>query len=70
MTQELTAPQAAQVMSVDHSTVFRWVDDGLLPARRVGLKRAIIINVADLKAFATKNNYPFDETKAAQLAAQ
>ena len=64
MAQELTAPQAAEIMNVDHSTVFRWVSNGHLPARRVGLARTIYINIDDLRQFARENGYSFDETKA------
>jgi len=61
MAQELTAPQAAELVKVDHSTVFRWVTKGHLPARRVGLRRTIYIDIDDLRRFAESNNYPFDE---------
>lgn len=67
MAQELTAPQAAEVMNVDHSTVFRWVSDGHLPARRVGLKKTIYINVDDLRQFAKQNSYPLNESAIARV---
>ena len=67
MAQELTAPQSAEIMHVDHSTVFRWVADGHLPARREGLKRTIYIDLDDLRLFARENGYPFDERAASNV---
>ena len=64
MAQELTAPQAAEMTNVDHSTVFRWVSNGHLPARRAGLSRTIYINIDDLRQFARENGYSLDEAKA------
>ena len=64
MAQELTAPQAAEVMGVDHSTVFRWVQQGHVAARQVGLKRTIYIDLDALRRFAQENGYRFDEVAA------
>lgn len=63
MAHTLSAPQAAEIVGVDHSTLFRWVSDGLLPAERQGLKRTIMIDPNDLRAFAETHNYPFDEQR-------
>ena len=67
MAHTLSAPQAAEIVGVDHSTLFRWVDDSLLPAERKGLKRIIMIDPEDLRRFAKAHNYPFDERKLNQI---
>ncbi len=61
MAHTLSAPQAAEVVGVDRVTIFRWVDDGLLPVERYGLRRIIMIDPDDLRKFARTHNYPFDE---------
>jgi hypothetical protein len=61
---EVSLTQASQIVSRDRSTVFHWVNDGLLPARRVGIRRDIRIDVGKLRAFAARYNYPFDEDLA------
>ncbi|MBP8292563.1 MAG: helix-turn-helix domain-containing protein [Caldilineaceae bacterium] len=68
MAHTLSAPQAAEVVGVDHSTLFRWVADGLLPAERVGIQRRIMIDPDDLRNFARTHNYPFDERTASELS--
>lgn len=61
MAHTLSAPQAAEVVGVDRTTLFRWVDDGLLPVERYGLRRIIMIDPDDLRRFAQAHNYPFNE---------
>jgi excisionase family DNA binding protein len=63
---EVSITQASEIVSRDRTTVFRWVEDGLLPSRRVGIRRDIRIELADLRRFAKTYNYPFDERLAAQ----
>ncbi len=46
----LTVAQAAQQLGVDHSTVCRWITDGLLPAIRPGA-RAYLIHRSAVEAF-------------------
>lgn len=65
---EVTSPSAAQIIGVDDSTIRRYVYNGLLPARRQGLRKIIRIEVDDLKQFATKHQYRFNEELAAELA--
>ena len=65
---EVTAPQAAEILSTSHPTIFRRVDDGSLPARREGVKREIFITVEDLRQFATQYGYRFNEQMAAEYA--
>ncbi len=65
---EVTAPQAAEILSTSHPTIFRRVQDGSLPARREGVKKEIFIDVDTLRAFASNNGYRFDEALARQYA--
>lgn len=67
MAHTLSAPQAAEIVGVDHSTLFRWVAEGLLPAERQGLKRIIMIDPDDLRTFAKAHNYPFNERTLDQI---
>mgnify|MGYP000912485270 CR=1 FL=1 len=68
MAHTLSAPQAAEIVGVDHSTLFRWVDESMLPAERRGLKRIILIDPNDLRTFASAHNYPFDERKLREFS--
>jgi excisionase family DNA binding protein len=63
---EVTATQAAEILSTSHMTIHRRVDDGSLPARRQGLARIVKIDVGDLRRFAETNGYRFDEKLAKQ----
>lgn len=65
---KVTAPQAAEIISASRVTVFRWVDEGLLPAERVTRRNVIMIDVDDLERFAKNNGYRFDEKLAKDLA--
>ena len=67
MAQRTTAPQAAEMTNVDHSTVFRWVSNGHLPARRAGLSRTIYINIDDLRQFARENGYSLGERRPTKV---
>lgn len=67
---KVTLTQAAQIVQRDRTTVFRWVEDGLLPASRVGIRRDIFIETDDLRSFAKTNNYPFDQALAEQYGMQ
>lgn len=65
---EVSLTQASEIVSKDRTTVFRWVEDGLLSARRVGIRRDIKIDISDLEGFARKYDYPFDQSLARQYA--
>lgn len=64
---EVTATQAAEILSISHMTIHRRVDDGTLPARREGMARIIRIDLDDLRLFASQYGYRFDEAIAAKL---
>jgi predicted site-specific integrase-resolvase len=65
---EVTLTQAAEIVSKDRVTVFRWVENGLLPARREGIRRDIFIEEADLEKFASDNDYRYNTALARQYA--
>jgi len=65
---EVTASKAAEILATNRRAVQRRVAEGLLPARRQGPKGIAYIEVDDLRKFAKKYGYRFDEAKAAQYA--
>lgn len=65
---EVTAPQAEEILTVSHATLYRHIDEGRLPARREGLRRLIKIEVAVLRTFAQQYGYRFDEQLAEKYA--
>ena len=54
-----TTDEAAAAMSVSGQTIRRWVEDGLLPAQYVGLRRFIRIEEEDLRKFAAQQQIAF-----------
>lgn len=66
----MTAPQAGQIVSRSRISVFSWVDEGKLPAMRITDRKIILIDVADLRAFAAQHGLSFDEELAAELGMQ
>lgn len=65
---KVSAPEAAEILSTTRVTVFRWVDEGLLPAERMTRRNIIMIDVDDLRQFAEKSKYPFNEALAREYA--
>ena len=65
---EVSAPQAAKILSTSHATIFRRTKDGSLPAQRRGLKGMIRIDVDTLRKFAKDNGYRFNEELAVSYA--
>lgn len=65
---EVNGPQAAEIIGKHLATIHRKVDDGVLPARREGTgeRRFVYIELDDLRQFAKKYGYRFDEKIAAQ----
>lgn len=55
MSRLLSSEEAAHALGVTSVTIFRYVDQGRLPAKRIGLRRVIQIEPKDLKAFAEQN---------------
>lgn len=67
MADEVTAPQAAIIIGKSLMTIHRKVEDGVLPARLegTGKRRYIFIQLDELRKFADKYGYRFDEAIAA-----
>ena len=55
--ESLTPTQAAQMLRVSPPTIYRWIDEGLIPARRVG-KRMLRVNRSDLALLVTDVSRP------------
>lgn len=60
---ELSSTQAAQIMSTTVVTVIAYIDRGLLPARRMGVRRIVRIKPHDLRVFAETYGFAWDEEK-------
>lgn len=60
---DLSSVEAAEVIGVAERTIRYYVERGILPARRVGLRRMIRINVSDLRRFADEYEFIIDEDK-------
>lgn len=66
---KVTATQAAAIVDRDRTMVFRWVQDGVLPAERISDKRIILIDMDDLRVFARARKLKIDERLVDQYAA-
>lgn len=64
---ELTATEAAEVLEVTDRTIRYYIEKGMLPARRRGL-RNFAISLSDLREFAAEQNMVFREDVAKRLA--
>jgi excisionase family DNA binding protein len=56
----LTTREAAAFLKVSEASIRRWTDSGLLPARRVGRRRARRLREDDLRAFMEAGPPPAD----------
>lgn len=65
---EVTSQQAAEILSASNPTIWRYVEEGTLPARREGMRRKIWIDVDTLRSFAKEFGYRFNEQMAQQYA--
>lgn len=65
---EVSAREAAQIINVSHMNIYRHVKAGRLPARNEGIRGIIRVEVDDLRKFAERYQYRFDEELATQLA--
>jgi hypothetical protein len=61
---EVSSSQAARIIRMSDDTVRRHVRMGLLPARRQGPRKDAKIEIEELRRFAQKYNYQFDEALA------
>ena len=65
---EVSSDNAGLIIGVTRETIRVHVDGGRLKARREGMRRLIRIEVEELRSFAKKYQYRFDEDLAKQLA--
>lgn len=65
---EVSTIDASRIVNTSDTTIRRHVDDGRLVARREGLRGRIRIDIEELRQFATKYQYRFDDELAGQLA--
>lgn len=65
---EVSAREAAQIINVSHTNIHRHVKAKRLPARNQGIRGIIRIEVDDLRQFAERYQYRFNEDLATQLA--
>lgn len=65
---EIATSDAAQVVGVNRVTIMRWCNDGLIQARRVGMRRDWRIDLDDLRRHAQQYGYDFDEELAQRVA--
>ena len=66
----LRVSEAAARLGVTEATVRRWIASGLLPARRVGPGRRILIDRADMeRLFSTAGTPPVGTDETGQTAA-
>lgn len=65
---ELSSSAAGQVIGVTSDTIRRYINQGMLPARKQGVKGIIRIDNDALKAFAEKYEFLYDDQLAAELS--
>jgi predicted site-specific integrase-resolvase len=65
---KVTATQAAEIVNRDRTMVFRWVQDGALPAERISAKKIILIDLDDLRVFARARKLKINEELVRQYA--
>ena len=65
---EVSLRQAAKIVGSSHPTLWRRINEGELPiTRRVGKGQRIRIDIEELRRFAARYNYLFDEDLAKKL---
>lgn len=68
MMPELTALEAARVVSMNREAIRRWCVGEFIQARKVGLRGDWRVDIDDLRRFAREHNYQFDEALAEKFA--
>lgn len=68
MADDVSSADAALLIGVSSQTIRRMIARDLIPARRVGIKGLVKIDLADLRKFAKDYQYRFNETLAKELA--
>jgi len=67
---EVESPLAGRLIGVSRQTIRAHVVAGRLPARRVGVRGKLRIQVADLRKFAETYNYDWNESALAEVQTQ
>jgi hypothetical protein len=65
---EVSSTDAGRIIGVSQRTIVNYVDNGVMAARRMGLRKVIRIDVDELRRVAKTYEYRFDENLATQLA--
>jgi len=63
----LSAIEAGKVLGVTHTTIHRYVRQGLLSARYVGIRRILRFDIEDLRRFAAEYQIDFNEDVLKEL---
>ncbi len=63
---DVSSTEAAKIIGVSSQTIRRQIDRGLLSARLEGPKRLVKIDIENLRQFAERYQYRFNEELAAQ----
>lgn len=64
---EVSSREAGQIINVSRISIYSHVKAGRLPARQEGLRGIIKIEVDDLRQFAERYQYRFNEELATRL---
>ena len=67
---EVSSVEAAQIVGVSDETIRHDVTIGDLPAKRIGKRKIIRIDIDNLRSYAVKFNRIFDQSVADQLVAK
>ena len=67
---EVSSLEAAQIVGVSDETIRHDVTIGDLPAKRIGKRKIIRIDIDNLRSYAVKFNRIFDQSVADQLVAK
>lgn len=65
---EVSSTEAGRIIGVSQRTIVNYVDNGVMEARRMGLRKVIRIDLDELRRVAAVYQYRFDEELATQLA--
>lgn len=65
---EISSEDAARLIGMSRQSIRAHVVNGRLAARRVGPRHIVKIELSDLREFAEKYQYRFNEKLAAELA--
>lgn len=60
---DLSAIEAGKVLGVTHTTIHNYIKQGLLQAKRVGIRRMIRIEENELRSFAERHQIDFSENE-------